>query len=73
MVTLAPRGDDEEWGELEEIKLWPEGGEGQGICGEEGGPGPPRMYISFAPPLRSSFCCHLFLAAPGGKEMGMPH
>ena len=41
MVTLAPRGDDGEWEGLEEMELWPEEGEGQGACGDGGGPGPP--------------------------------
>lgn len=30
-----------EWEGLEEIELWPEEDEGQGVCGDEGGPGPP--------------------------------
>ena len=40
MVILAPRGDGEEWEGLEEIELWPEEDEGQGVCGDEGEPGP---------------------------------
>ena len=39
MVTLAPRGDGEEWEGLGGIELWPKG-EGQEICGDGGGPGP---------------------------------
>ena len=54
MVTL-----EEEWEELEEIVLRPEGEEGQDEEGEEGGPGPLRecvfplsfVDISFAFPL----------------------
>ena len=30
-----------EWEGLEEIESWPEEDEGQGICGDEGGPMPP--------------------------------
>ena len=40
MTALAPPVE-EGWEELEEITLWPEGGEGQGEEGEEGRPGPP--------------------------------
>ena len=40
MTTLAPPVE-EEWDELEEIALWPEGEGGQDEEREEGWPGPP--------------------------------
>ena len=39
MVTLPPREEEGEWEGLEEIELWPEEKEGQGVCGEEGDQG----------------------------------
>ena len=40
MVTLPPREEEGEWEGPEEIELLSEN-ESQGVCGDEGGPGPP--------------------------------
>lgn len=62
-----------EWEGLEEIELWPEEGEGQGICGGRVGQGRPRLYLSFA-----SFFSFLFLlftsfgGAWGGGDRDAP-
>lgn len=39
IVTLALR-EEEEWGGLEEVELWPEGTNWQAVNGDKGGPGP---------------------------------
>ena len=75
MVTLAPRGGDEEWEGLEEIGLCrPEGkGRGESVATRVGR-GHPRLYFSFV--FLSSvllFLCLLLSAAFGGKEIGTPH
>ena len=41
VVTLPPPGGGRRGEGLEEIEFWPEEGECQGICGEEGWPGLP--------------------------------
>ena len=41
MVALPPREEEGEWEGLEEIELCVGEDEGQGVCGDEGGPGPP--------------------------------
>ena len=40
-VALPPKEEEGEWEGLEEIELCAEEDEGQGVCGGEGGPGPP--------------------------------
>ena len=63
VVTLAPRGGDEEWEELEEIELWPELGRARKFVATKGHP---RMYL-----------CSLFLPilseALGGEVIGTPY
>ena len=61
MATLPRRGEEGVWDGLEVIELWPAEDEGQGICGDESGPGPPWtvyflcLFLCFSFPLSIFF------------------
>ena len=66
------REEEGEWEGLEGIELWPED-EGQGICGDEGGPGPPWIVPFLCLFLLFSSFLTIFFGGNGGKEKGKPH